>query len=916
MTVTSPDGPRADRPGRSPDSFGGPVTQGVGEASGAGSAAEGQGLTAEEAARRLVTFGANRVAVAARTPVWRRVVGEVRDPLVMVLLVAAALTVATGDWADAIIIGVVVVVNTTVGVVQQVRADGAIAALSSMSAPRATVLRDGAAVSISAEQVVPGDVVLLAEGDIVPADARLLEAAALLADESVLTGESVPVEKSVPGQPGLEQSDGVTGSGSEAGCVIAGTVIVHGRGTAVVTATGARTALGGIAALMTGGSALTPLQHRMAELGRALAAVATVLSVVVAAIGLLRGQPLELMLVTAVSLVVAAVPESLPAVVTLGLAVGARRMSTRHAIVRRLPAIETLGAITVLATDKTGTLTAGQMVVEQLWTPVGQARLTGLGYGPDGTVRAGSADVTAADRPDLEQLLSAGVLCNDASVQAPTGSSGSWTAVGDPTEAALLAAAAKLGLHREALEGRVPRIAEVPFDSGRRRMTTVHRLPDGSRLVVCKGAPEVVLTPDLLREAPELLERALAQARDWSSQGYRVLALATAIRPAGVDDGPAPSAAGPGLLAQEVDQGLTLRGLVAIADPPREAARQTVAALRAAGIIPVLITGDHVATAQALATRVGILDPAQQVVAGADLQARPGGDLSDVRVFARTSPTQKVAVVQALREAGHVVAMTGDGVNDGPALRQADIGVAMGRRGTEVARQAADLVLADDDLATLVGAVEEGRRVYDNIRRFLLYGLAGGLAEIVVMLAGPALGLALPLLPAQILWVNLLTHGLPGVAMGSEPVRPETIRRPPRPPAQSILGQRLWQRVVVLGVVVAAVSLTVGAWAEQTGRPWQSMLFVALGATQLGIAIGVRARPGTWSNPFLLWAVAAALTLQVAALYVPPLPELLGTTGLGPGELALAGCGAVVGYLAARLDGARHRAVRRAALAG
>jgi P-type Ca2+ transporter type 2C len=355
--------------------------------------------------------------------------------------------------------------------------------------------------------------------------------------------------------------------------------------------------------------------------------------------------------------------------------------------------------------------------------------------------------------------------------------------------------------------------------------------------------------------------------------------------------------------------------LFAIADPPREAAASTVQALREAGIIPVLLTGDHVATARAIAARIGILSAGEAVASGADLDAQDAPDPTEVRVFARTSPAQKLTIVQAWRDAGHVVAMTGDGVNDGPALRRADIGVAMGRRGTEVARQAADLVLADDDLATLVGAVEEGRRVYDNIRRFLLYGLAGGLAEIVIMLAGPAFGLALPLLPAQILWVNLLTHGLPGVAMGSEPVQPGTMQRPPRPPAQSILGNRLWQRVGVLGAVVATVSLMMGVWADQTGRPWQSMLFVALGATQLGVAIGVRARPGTWTNPFLLWATAGAFGLQVAALYVPPLPELLGTTGLGVADLAIATSGAAIGFVAARLDGARHRAVTHAARA-
>ncbi len=865
----------------------------------------GRGLTATQALRRLAEFGPNRVVAARRTPVWRRVLGQLADPLVVVLLAAVVLTVATGDWPDAAIICLVVVVNTMVGVLQEVRADGAIAALSAMSAPTARVLRDGAPVEVSSEQVVPGDLVLLGEGDIVPADACLSEAAAVLVDESLMTGEAVPVGKAARARstrPGTADDT----------MVWAGTVIVHGRGTGVVTATGAASATGGIAALMSSRPVLTPLQRRMVGFGRVLAIVATAMSVVVTAVGLVRGQPLELMLVTGISLVVAAVPESLPAVVTLSLAIGARRMSLRHAIVRRLPAIETLGAVTVIATDKTGTLTEGRMVVERLWTTDGEATVTGGGYTPTGFVLTDAGRATAASRPDLAALLRAGALCNDASVRASGGDCPQWSAVGDPTEAALLVAAAKLDLSRDRLVEQAPRVFEVTFDSARRRMTTVHRLPDGRRLVICKGAPEQLLTRPLLNDSPETLARASERAHALSSQGYRVLALASGYRPP-VDQGGADGGSRPG--PEELETELSLLGLVAIADPPREAAARTIQSLRDAGIVPVLITGDHVATALAIAGRVGIVSAGEAVVSGEELDGDCAPDPTKVRVFARTSPSQKLDIVQAWREAGHVVAMTGDGVNDGPAMRRADIGVAMGRRGTEVAREAADLVLADDDLATLVGAVEEGRRVYDNIRRFLLYALAGGLAEIVVMLVGPAIGLALPLLPAQILWVNLLTHGLPGVAMGSEPVQPGTMQRPPRPPAQSVLGDRLWQRVGVLGAVVASVSLGVGVWADRTGRPWQSMLFVALGAAQLGVAIGVRARPGTWMNPFLLWAVVGAFALQVAALYVPPLPELLGTTGLGAADLTVVSSAIAIGYLAARLDGARHRVLSGAARA-
>ena len=541
-------------------------------------------------------------------------------------------------------------------------------------------------------------------------------------------------------------------------------MIVRGRGRAVVTATGTASAMGRVAALMQARTGLTPLQRRMAGVGRALAGTAVVLCAIVLAQGLARGQSAELMIITAISLVVAAVPESLPAVVTLALALGARRMTARNALVRRLPAVETLGSVTVLCTDKTGTLTEGTMVARRLWTPAGEAVITGTGYGPDGQVLRGGQPLDRAAGADVAELLTAAALCNDAALRPPDGDVHDWAAVGDPTEAALLTAARKLGLRPEQLNVAAPRIAELPFDSGRKRMTTVHRRPAGGVRVICKGAPEVILSPPMLAGGPGVAGLARARAQELARDGFRVLAVAAADRPA------VPGAAG------ELEQGLQLLGLVAIVDPPRRAAAATIASCQAAGITPVLITGDHPATARAIATELGILEPGGAVVDCSE----PGGPLADLRarVFARAVPEQKLEIISALQAAGDVVAMTGDGVNDGPALRRADIGVAMGKRGTEVARQAADLVLADDELGTVVAAAEEGRRVYANIRRFLLYGLSGGSAEIAVMLAGPALGLPLPLLPAQILWVNLLTHGLPGVALGSEPACPGVMSLP------------------------------------------------------------------------------------------------------------------------------------------
>ncbi|SDL76406.1 cation-translocating P-type ATPase [Nonomuraea jiangxiensis] len=819
------------------------------------------GLSSEQAAARLEQDGPNLLPGRPPVPVWRRVAGQIRDPLIIVLLVATALTALTGDWADMVVILLVIVVNTSVGVAQEVRADRAITALNELTAPVARVVRDGAQRRIPAAGVVVGDLLVLAEGDIVPADARVREAAALLVDESALTGESISVDKG-PGEQ-----------------VSAGTVVVRGRGRAEVTATGSAGSAGRIAALMATGPGLTPLQRRLVGVGRLLAAVTVFLCVVVGALGLVRGQPVELMVVTAISLVVAAVPESLPAVVTLSLALGARRMAARHALVRRLHAVETLGSVTVLATDKTGTLTEGRMVVRHLWTPTAQATLTGTGYAPCGRLEGGPPEAFA-------DLLTGGALCNDARL--PHGEDGRWQALGDPTEAALLAAAAKLGLDRADLDHRYPRLAEHPFDSARKRMSTLHRLPDGRARAVCKGAPESLLRPAVLADDPALRTRAAEQAERFAQAGYRVLAIAQTDL-----------AATPG---EVPESGLSLLGLVAILDPPRQAAAGAVAACLRAGIRPVLISGDHPGTARAIATELGIIAPGAAIT---DCRTVPS--LDGTAVYARATPEQKLHLIERMRADGDVVAMTGDGVNDGPALRRADIGVAMGGRGTEVARQAADLVLADDNLDTVVAAVEEGRRVYANIRRFLVYGLSGGAAEIAVMLLGPLFGLALPLLPAQILWINLLTHGLPGVALGGEPADPAAMSRPPRPPDQSILRAGLWQRVVRIAVVLTAVTLGVAVWAAHTGRPWQSMAFFALGATQLGVALGSRARPGSSANPMLLIAVAGALVLQLAGLYVPPLRELLGTRPLPAGDLLIVAALSVLGYAAARLDRILHR---------
>ncbi len=834
------------------------------------------GLTSAEARQRLDTDGPNAVAPPPPRTVWRRIGGQLTDPLVALLLAAGVVTAVLGDLPDTIIILLVVVVNTVIGVVQEVRADAAIAALDRMAAPAARVVRDGTDHVVPAAELVRGDHVLLEAGDVVPADLELVEARQATFDESALTGESVPVHHD---------------AGDTAG---AGTILAAGRAAGTVTATGTSSALGRIAELVAGTRpGPTPLQRRIAALGRILGAAAVVVSALVFTVGVLTGQPVTQMGITAVSLVVAAVPESLPAVVTLALALGARRMARTSAIPRRLHAVETLGSVTVIASDKTGTLTENRMTVQRAITAGGhRSTVSGSGYDPEGTI---DGDTIAGlpvvgDTSSLRELARAGALCNDAALLAPDGDRTGWAAAGDPMEAALLTFAHRCGVDPDAERGTAPRVAEIPFDQDTRRMTTVHRLPSGEFLTVCKGAPEAVLDP-----ASPLLPA----AAEFASDGLRVLALATAV-----SDAP------------DTRPELEPIGLVGIGDPLRATARDTAEAFERAGVRLILITGDHPRTATAIGDSLGLLADGGTVAEGGvggtvaeggvggtvaeggvggtvaeggvgdTAAARRAGDsaaagIATTRVYARTRPEQKLDIIRALQDRGEIVAMTGDGVNDAPALRRADIGVAMGS-GTEVARQAAELVLVDDNLGTVATAIGEGRRIYDNIRRFLRYALSGGAAELVVMLLGPLFGMPVALLPAQLLWINLLTHGVPGVALGAEPAEAGVLTRRPRSPQESVLGAGLLRAVVAGALLLATVTMAAGVVAMHADRPWQSVMFLVLGLSQLGVALAVRAhpKPGTPRNGALLAAVAVCALLQVAGVMFEPLRALLGTEPL------------------------------------
>ena len=760
------------------------------------------GLSTAQAQEQFVADGPNELP-QPRAVRWPAAVGhQLSDTIVLVLLGAAAMTAAVGDLTDMTIILAVVVLNTVLGAGQEIRSGRALDALAQLTAPQATVVRDGRPVRLAARAVVCGDRLELSAGDIVAADATVVEGHSLLLDESLLTGESVPVDR-VAGE-----------------AVAAGTVVVRGRGHARVTATGARTGLAGLArSVQRGRAPLTPLQRQLAVLGRRLALATIAAAVVVAALALAGGRGWETSVVLAISLAVAAIPESLPAVVALSLAMAARRMTARGVLVRRLVAVEALGSVTVLAVDKTGTLTTGQLAVERSWSP---------------------------DAASERRLWPAAVLCNDA------GTAGA--ASDDPLERALLAAAERHQVVVEDVRRAWPRLAEQPFDAAVAAMTTEHRAPDGSRVRVRKGAPERLLTA-AVAGGPAALE----VAEQWAEEGLRTLAVIE-------DDG----------------SGWRALGVLGLADPPRPQAAGLVQAFRQAGVRLLMITGDHVATATRIAHQVGIVEP-----------DREAGRL----VYARARPDDKTRILREVQAAGEVVAMTGDGVNDAPALRAADIGVAMGRRGTEVAKQAADLILTEDDLSAMVPAIEEGRRAYANLRRFLHYALAGGVAEVLIMLVGPVVGFAIPLQAGQILWTNLLTHGLPGVAMGDEQAEPGVLQQRPRPPGSSLLDGRLAKRVLLLSAVIAAVSLAVAALSEPATR--QTSTFLTLTLAQLGVGLALRPS-GTGPNRLLFGAILLSLALTAAALLLAPLADLLRTRPLSLTEILLSVAGAAVVSVLAR----------------
>lgn len=824
--------------------------------------ADVRGLTAEEAERRRAVHGPNELAADAAPAPLAVFAAQFADFMIIVLVVAAGLAAALGDVTDAIVISAIVVLNAALGTVQELRALRALAALRALGAPTATVLRDGRPQTVAAATLVPGEAVALEAGRIVPADLRLVHAAGLRIDESTLTGESLPVDKD-PGAT-IEAAAPVA---DRATIAHGGTVVTHGRGLGIVVATGMRTEVGRIATLLRETQAVqTPLQRRLASFGRRLTVVVLAICAAVFVAGWLRGEPPLQMLLTAISLAVAAIPEALPAVIGISLAFGARRMAAAHALARRLPAVETLGAVTYVCSDKTGTLTANRMEVDRWWCEGEIAHEPG---------RAGAWDA----------LLDALTVSHDATKDADR------RVTGDPTEVALLEAATDAGVDVPAVHARLPRVAELPFDTARRCMTTIHRRPDGSWRSITKGAVEVVLANSIGtfgRGANVPLDRdaVLAAADAMGREGRRVLAFAAR-------DWPHAPVAEPDAVERE----LAFVGLVGMRDPPRDGVREAVATCRDAGVVPVMITGDHPATARAVALELGIATDRDDVLTGAALEALSPPDFAarvrSVRVYARVAPEQKPRIVEALQSAGEVVAMTGDGVNDAPALQRADIGIAMGASGTDVARGASGLVLLDDDFTTIVRAIREGRRIYDNLRRFVRYVLTTNSGEIWTIALAPFLGLPVPLQPIHILWINLVTDGLPGIALAAEPAEADVMNRPPRPPRESLFAHGLGAHALLIGMLMCALALGLYVWARADGTgDAQTVAFTALCFMQLAHAMAVRseraslATLGLTTNRPLLAAVALTVALQLILIYLPAANAVFRTHPLTAVQLA------------------------------
>jgi P-type Ca2+ transporter type 2C len=843
----------------------------------------GTGLSEAEASRRLAEHGPNKLIETKRDSPFTILLNQFKNVMVLVLLIAAVISALTHDVTDAFVILIISIVNAAIGFIQEYKADRAMAALAQMAQPQAKVFRAGKVMEVPSAEIVPGDILLLESGSRVSADARILESAGLKIEEAALTGESLPIEKTTRA---IAEDSALA---DQTNMAFMGTVCVYGRGRAVVTDTGMNTQLGKIAkSIQEISQGQTPLQKRLAHVGWVMAMAGIGICVAIFFLGWLQGIPLDTMLVTAIALAVAAIPESLPAVVTIVLTMGIQRMIRKRALVKKLPAVETLGSVTVICSDKTGTLTQNQMTVREISCDGALYSVHGSGYSPEGSIRG--EDGAPVSKPEsLRRLIEAACLCNDATLgEEKEDGRTSWKITGDPTEGALLTLAGKTGVWKKDLEASLPRTAELPFDSERKLMTTVHRLDDGRYVVYTKGAVDQLLE----RCGGDHKERIMAANQALASSGRRVLAFGYKILPE------MPASRDP----ETLESDLTFMGLVGMVDPPREEVKEAVRLCRSAQVRPIMITGDHPATAATIARELRISGVGDEVITGQALKKMSPAELAEkiekVSVFARVSPEDKIKIVQALQARNHIVAMTGDGVNDAPALKGANIGVAMGIMGTDVSKEAADMILLDDNFATIVSAVSEGRRIYDNIRKFIRYMLGTNAGEVLTMGGAILLGMPLPLLPLQILWINLVTDSLPALALGLEPAEKNVMQRPPRPPEESLFSKGLWQRTLVAGVLMTIGCLWMFDWAlqehtlafgqsrEEAETAARSMLFMTMGFFQLFNALAIRSEHRSVfamapsSNWYLYGAVLVSGLLQAVVIYFPPLQDIFKTTAV------------------------------------
>ncbi len=826
-----------------------------------------QGLSIEEVRNRLLSYGPNKIKEVKKRTVLGMVLDQFKDFMILVLIAAAIVSGIIGEPKDTVAILVIVILNAVIGFVQEYRAEKAIEALKMMAAQVATVIRDGEPTSISAHEIVPGDIVLLEAGNIAPADIRLIEVAHLKIDESSLTGESVPVEKHTN-----PLQDKMMPLGDRKNIAYKGTIISYGRANGVVVSTGMNTEFGKIATMLQEQVEVkTPLQKRLAKFGKRLAIAVFAICAIVFGVGFIRGEPPLLMFLTAISLAVAAIPEALPAVVTISLAIGAKKLVKQNALIRKLPAVETLGSVTYICSDKTGTLTQNKMEVQEIY-------VNGKFF---------KHEKISNQQSPINNLFMTMALNNDATRD----KHGKY--LGDPTEIALYALSEEKGFLKENLLKDYLRVAEIPFDSERKCMTTFHKTPEKGFVSFTKGAIEIILeksTNEISINGKSNInkEKIHSMSEVMAQRGLRILAFAMRNWENLPED----------MNTANTETALTFLGFVGMIDPPRKEVNAAVTLCKSAGIKPVMITGDHPVTAKAIARELNIIDSDEEILTGRELEKLSIKELEkkveDIRIYARVAPEQKLKIVKALQNQGQFVAMTGDGVNDAPALKSADIGIAMGITGTDVSKEASDMILLDDNFATIVKAVKQGRRIFDNIRKFIKYTMTSNAGEIWTIFLAPFLGLPIPLLPIHILWINLVTDGLPGLALAVEPAEKDIMKKPPRHPKESIFAHNLGLDIIWVGLLMGGVSIFSQAWAIKTGHTsWQTIVFTVLCLSQMGNVLALRSEKesffslGLFSNIPLLGAILLTFVLQMATIYVPFLNSIFKTQPLTLSELII-----------------------------